>query len=483
MVKWAFASSFFIFIIFTFFAIITYHTAITLILDREQEEAEQSTFEAASHLSNATEELDKASSYHFLTGFSNGQENQRNDRYDPTNDQMIFSDIGQPELSLYVYDLAGKLVFATTDEDWSLASKKNEKPTIITKNEIKGFLLNQPVYSKETREIVGYVQGFYDLSAFFEIRQKLLLTLISLELLVLLLSALVGYLLSLHFLNPLKKIRNTMEEIQENPQADIHAPQLKTNDELADLADIFNLMLDRMRSYTEQQEQFVEDVSHELRTPVAVIEGHLSMLKRWGKDDPEVLAESIDASLQEITRMKTLVQDMLDLSRAEQVDIYYKNESSPAKEVVYQIFNNFKMLHPEFTFTIDDDLSEEKDVQIYRNHFEQILIIILDNAVKYSADRKEIHLSISTSREDLELVIQDFGEGIAAEDIKKIFHRFYRVDKARSRLKGGNGLGLSIVKKLVASYQGTIAAESSLGQGTIFRINLPLLKSTINETE
>ncbi len=297
---------------------------------------------------------------------------------------------------------------------------------------------------------------------------------IILEILFLVVSSILGYLLSAHFLKPLKTLRNTMENIQKDPQTTIHAPEPKSKDELADLSDIFNDMLDRMRSYTEQQEQFVEDVSHELRTPVAVIEGHLKMLQRWGKEDPEVLEESIEASLQEIARMKTLVQEMLDLSRAEQVDIYYKNETSSAKEIVYQVFNNFKMLYPEFMFTIDDDLNEEETVKIYRDHFEQILIIIMDNAIKYSTQRKEIHLSISRNQTELELAIQDFGEGITQENLNKIFDRFYRVDKARARDKGGNGLGLSIVKKLLDNYKGTIVAESSLGQGTVFKISLPL---------
>ncbi|MBM9833636.1 HAMP domain-containing histidine kinase, partial [Enterococcus faecalis] len=102
---------------------------------------------------------------------------------------------------------------------------------------------------------------------------------------------------------------------------------------------------------------------------------------------------------QEISRMKTLVQEMLDLSRAEQVDVHYANETTNAKEVVYQVFNNFKILYPDFVFTLDDDLYHELKLKIYRNHFEQIIIIVLDNAVKYSTDRKEVHLSISLDRQ------------------------------------------------------------------------------------
>ncbi|GBD67672.1 HAMP domain-containing histidine kinase [Tetragenococcus halophilus] len=440
--------------------------------EREQEDAEQTTYEAVSHLADANKELDRQTSYENLIEFPDINSNLEKDSQEKSS---YVSEFGQVNLSLYVYDLQEKLVFRTSQVELDLQSQNAQGPTLTRNKGQPAFLLVQPVYSKETREKIGYAQAFYNISSFYDIRNHLLLTLIVLEILFLVVSSILGYLLSAHFLKPLKTLRNTMENIQKDPQTTIHAPEPKSKDELADLSDIFNDMLDRMRSYTEQQEQFVEDVSHELRTPVAVIEGHLKMLQRWGKEDPEVLEESIEASLQEIARMKTLVQEMLDLSRAEQVDIYYKNETSSAKEVVYQVFNNFKMLYPEFMFTIDDDLNEEETVKIYRDHFEQILIIIMDNAIKYSTQRKEIHLSISRNQTELELAIQDFGEGITQENLNKIFHRFYRVDKARARDKDGNGLGLSIVKKLLDNYKGTIVAESSLGQGTVFRISLPLV--------
>ncbi|MDN6112745.1 MAG: HAMP domain-containing histidine kinase, partial [Tetragenococcus halophilus] len=462
--KWAFASSFFIFVVITAFAVITYKTAVNLMFEREQEDAEQTTYEAVSHLADANKELDRQTSYENLIELPDINSNLEKDSQEKSS---YVSEFGQVNLSLYVYDLQEKLVFRTSQVELDLQSQNAQGPTLTRNKGQPAFLLVQPVYSKETREKIGYAQAFYNISSFYDIRNHLLLTLIVLEILFLVVSSILGYLLSAHFLKPLKTLRNTMENIQKDPQTTIHAPEPKSKDELADLSDIFNDMLDRMRSYTEQQEQFVEDVSHELRTPVAVIEGHLKMLQRWGKEDPEVLEESIEASLQEIARMKTLVQEMLDLSRAEQVDIYYKNETSSAKEVVYQVFNNFKMLYPEFMFTIDDDLNEEETVKIYRDHFEQILIIIMDNAIKYSTQRKEIHLSISRNQTELELAIQDFGEGITQENLNKIFHRFYRVDKARARDKDGNGLGLSIVKKLLDNYKGTIVAESSLGQGTV----------------
>lgn len=477
-IKWAFASSFFIFVVFTIFAVSTYQSSIALFVEKERKNAEQVTYEVASRLANATNELTLVTTYRNLTNSANGESRL----YDRTSTlegilmkiDPFISELGQPELTLYVYNLEEELVFKTREKNLQLTQASVKKPSVVTIDGLTGFILVQPIYSMATGEKIGYAQTFYELTSFYAIRNRLLIILVILEIISFIVSSILGFLLSSYFLKPLKVLRDTMEEIQKNPQTDIHTPQIDTNDELADLAEIFNRMLDRMRSYTEQQEQFVEDVSHELRTPVAIIEGHLNMLNRWGKNDPEILEESLEASMQEISRMKTLVQEMLDLSRAEQVDVYYGNETTKAKEVVHQVFNNFKMLYPEFVFILDDDLPTEKVLQIYRNHFEQILIIILDNAVKYSTNRKEIHLSLSSNSKEVEIAIQDFGEGISEENLSKVFHRFYRVDKARARTKGGNGLGLSIAKQLTENYKGKIMAQSSLGQGTIFRISIPM---------
>ncbi len=114
---------------------------------------------------------------------------------------------------------------------------------------------------------------------------------------------------------------------------------------------------------------------------------------------------------------------------------------------------------------------------MYRNHVEQVLIILMDNAVKYSTSRKEIHISAANEEEGVAMAIQDFGEGISPEDRKRVFNRFYRVDKARSREKGGNGLGLAIAQQLIENYKGTIEVDSALGHGSVFRVNLPVITS------
>lgn len=266
------------------------------------------------------------------------------------------------------------------------------------------------------------------------------------------------------------------KEVDADPNSVARIKELNRDDELEELATSINKMLDRMQSYIEQQKQFVGDVSHELRTPVAVIEGHLNMLERWGKDDPQILDESIKASLQEADRMKHLIQEMLDLTRAEQIDVQYPYEVTNVNETVKRVVSDLAMVYPDFKIQLDeDDLPPDTEIQIYHGHLEQLLVILIDNGIKYSTDIKQINVSAGVTKKEVNIIVQDFGEGISQEDQEKIFNRFYRVDKARTREKGGNGLGLSIAQKLVDSYDGEISVESVEGQGSQFKLRLPRL--------
>lgn len=355
---------------------------------------------------------------------------------------------------------------------------------------VSGFYLNQTklnnrdafiggdtIVTKQDSKLLGYVQIMFRLTQYHNFVAKNNKDVFLFMVVGMLICVLLGYGFAQYFFRPIKHMVDTMNDITEDTlsQSRIVVKSTNAEDELTDLSEKINDLLDKMALYVRQQKQFVEDVSHELRTPTAIVEGHLKLLNRWGKDDPQVLDESLSASLNEITRMKTLVQEMLDLSRAEQVQMHYKNEITPIREVVEQVFHNFDMLYEDFSFFFDDDLDEERYINIYRNHLEQILVILLDNAVKYSTNRKEIHISLSETLSRVQIAIQDFGEGMSQEDQQRIFNRFYRVDKARSREKGGHGLGLSIAKELLEGYKGDISVESVLGHGTVFRIQLPFI--------
>lgn len=338
------------------------------------------------------------------------------------------------------------------------------------------LVAKQPLYNQEG-DLIGYLQGVNTLATLHATFKRIYLIIIVSIVLGLILLSIWNYWLVNYLIQPVRDMTNLADEIRHDPSSPKRVTiTTKHNDELTGLASLLNSMLDQIQTFITQQQQFVEDVSHELRTPVAIVKGHMELLNRWGKDDPKVLAESIDASLQEISRMQGLVQEMLDMTRADQVEIAFKKENTDVRQVVKAVFANYQMITPDFTFYLDDDLKKPTLVNMSRDHLEQILIILTDNAVKYSQSRQEIHFAMSKNGHFAEIAIQDFGEGLSSEDAKHVFDRFYRVDKARSRKQGGNGLGLSIAQKLVQGYGGEIWLESALGEGSIFHLKLPINK-------
>ncbi len=374
-----------------------------------------------------------------------------------------------------LFDQSNKLIYETETLGISTGNFENRMKLVETDD--GQFWIN--TYETHADKGISIIQHLTNNKRFIEFDKKLNQSFINIGLFSIAVILGLAVFLSSIFFKPLHYLNNALDMVEEESLSNMRVKQPKNNDDWSDLIIHINKLLDRIDKYVNNQKQFVEDVSHELRTPVAIVEGHLKMLNRWGKNDPEIMEESMQASLQEITRMKELVQEMLDLSRADHVDVDYRNEITEVYSTVRQIYNNFVILHPEFHFFLDiDDDGDDIFIQIYRNHFEQIFIILLDNAVKYSKDRKEIHISLSQNLNNIEIAIQDFGEGMSEQDKEKVFSRFYRVDKARSREKGGNGLGLSIAKQLVEGYKGNIRLESSLNYGSIFYIEFPILKDT-----
>ena len=391
--------------------------------------------------------------------------------------------INDQQFNVQVYGTNRKEIFRT--QSWNDGEVIGNEPKTQVKKLKNGqtiFQTSMPIISNKSRVLIGYLAITNRLDNLKQLKDELNQLALSILLISAIIAIVLGYLLSNQMTKPIKKIQEIISSISEENISTKRIKVSEKNDEFAIVSEHFNELLDKISFYIEQQKHFVEDVSHELRTPVAIVEGHLKLLNRWGKDDPEVLEESLQASLVELQRMKTLVQEMLDLSRAPQVKEQYKDATTNVTEVAKQVVHNFRVLYPEFTFTFDDDLKRDLWIPIYLNHLEQVVIILMDNAVKYSLDRKEIILSLSKGEEHVEIAVQDFGMGMTEEDRKKVFSRFYRVDKARSRERGGNGLGLSIAKELIESYDGEISVTTLLNHGSIFKIILPLTKKDKGRT-
>ncbi|WP_455490267.1 ATP-binding protein [Granulicatella sp.] len=385
--------------------------------------------------------------------------------------------INDQQFNVQVFGTNRKEIFRTQSwNDGELIGNDSKTQIKKLKNGQTIFQTSMPIISNKSRVLIGYLAITNRLDNLKQLKEELNQLALSILFVSAIIAIVLGYLLSNQMTKPIKKIQEIISSISEENISTKRIKVSEKNDEFAIVSEHFNELLDKISFYIEQQKHFVEDVSHELRTPVAIVEGHLKLLNRWGKDDPEVLEESLQASLVELQRMKTLVQEMLDLSRAPQVREQYKDATTNVTEVAKQVVHNFRVLYPEFIFTFDDDLKHDLWIPIYLNHLEQVVIILMDNAVKYSLDRKEIILSLSKGEEHVEIAVQDFGMGMTEEDRRKVFSRFYRVDKARSRERGGNGLGLSIAKELIESYDGEISVTTLLNHGSIFKITLPLTK-------
>jgi two-component system sensor histidine kinase ArlS len=174
--------------------------------------------------------------------------------------------------------------------------------------------------------------------------------------------------------------------------------------------------------------------------------------------------------------LKKLSQELLTLSRVEAL-----TQPQPLPELIdpirsiRQLTDDFAVLHPGFAFNTDYEAPSDVLISMNEDHWKQILIIILDNAVKYSGDKRVIRLRVTVTPERLfQLKVTDYGIGIPEEEVSRVFDRFYRVDKARSRTLGGSGLGLSIAKRMVEGYQGAISIASKENHGTVVTITLPL---------
>ncbi|WP_155286740.1 sensor histidine kinase [Lacticaseibacillus zhaodongensis] len=477
--RWAATVGFGIFLTFLVFAIIIYGVMRQTLVTQEKNTVTDTVNAVRARLTPVAENLTVSAVRPLLdTSISQGEDmylpNQRRSNISIFSDTTI-QKMSRADFNVSVYDRSGKLLFNSRPNP--LKFQRSERLAVKSERNTKfdGIVGRAAVISDGTGRRIGYVQVADGMTAFHHTMDTITDTIYMISIAALLISAMVGFWLANRFLRPIKRITTTIDAINGEPESDARIEQIASNDELSHLISEFNAMLDRMQRYIDQQTDFVGDVSHELRTPVAVLEGHLQLLNRWGKDDPEVLDESLKASLQEVARMKSLIQEMLDLTRADQVDTQFANAVTDAQPVIAQVVDDMQMIHPDFAITLEDDLKGKNWVQIYRNHLEQVMIILVDNAVKYSKQRKEVHVSVATSHNELDIAVQDFGEGISPENVARVFNRFYRVDKARSREKGGNGLGLAIAKQLIDGYGGSLSLDSVVGSGSVFRIALPLL--------
>ena len=225
------------------------------------------------------------------------------------------------------------------------------------------------------------------------------------------------------------------------------------------------------------RKDFVANVSHELKTPVTSIKGFSETLLYGAYKNEETLLSFLEIIHKESNRLQMLINDLLDLSKVEQVGFEISLQKVKLNNVLNRSIEMTTHLVEEKNMDIAATIDDSVEVLGDPNRIMQIMMNLLGNAINYSTENTTVHISIYKNEKYGIFQIEDQGIGISKEEINRIFERFYRVDRARSRNSGGTGLGLAIVKHLVEAHHGLIKVESEVGKGTSFTVSIPLVKS------
>ncbi|OAA90389.1 sensor histidine kinase [Clostridium ljungdahlii] len=281
----------------------------------------------------------------------------------------------------------------------------------------------------------------------------------------------IGSKASKKFLSPVYTMADTVKKISID-DLDKRLDIKGSKNELKDLAKTFNDMMDRIQSSIEKQNQFVSDASHELRTPISVIQGYANMLDRWGKDDKDVLEESIDAIKSESKSMKDLIEKLLFLARGDKNTQKVEKENFMMNELIDEIVKETKLI--DDVHKIENDHNDEFSINADKKLIKEAIRIFIDNSIKYTEKGESIKIDSYKKEKEAIITIADNGTGISKEDLPHIFDRFYRADKSRTKSSGGTGLGLSISKWIIDKHNGKIHVWSEIGIGTIIKVTLPI---------
>lgn len=274
---------------------------------------------------------------------------------------------------------------------------------------------------------------------------------------------------------PLKQMSQVASAVSAD---DLSGAKLQLNQapqEVLGLAEAFNEMLFRLSGAWEQQRQFVGNVSHELRTPLTVVVGYLQSLLRRSVNLSAYQQQALETAAAETERTIRMLQDLLDLARADSGHLHFRCVPIVLNTLVTEVAEmSQKVSNRQINV-----LATAEDVVTCadQDRLQQVLINLVDNAIKYSGPEDPVDLILEKNSQSAIIHIRDYGIGIALPYQKRIFERFYRVDESMTRSRDGTGLGLAIAKSLIEGMDGRITLRSKLGEGTTFTITLPLWQS------
>jgi signal transduction histidine kinase len=281
---------------------------------------------------------------------------------------------------------------------------------------------------------------------------------------VVLTSFLLAWLATGQVLSPLRKLTHTAQAIVSESDLNHRIPKVASGGELADLADVFNRMMDRIQAAFDSQRNFINDAGHELRTPITIIQGHLELMG----DDPDEQKETMLLVSDELERMNRFVNDLILLAKAERKD-FLQIETIELASLINEVYAKVSDLNRRKWHVVN---RSEGIITGDRQRLIAALLNLINNAIQHSQTDDLIELGAVMNPTEVRLWVRDTGTGISPEDQRRIFDRFARAANSYRRSEGV-GLGLAIVKAIVEAHRGEIELNSQVGVGSTFTLVLP----------
>jgi signal transduction histidine kinase len=321
--------------------------------------------------------------------------------------------------------------------------------------------LTYPIYLKE--RFRGVFVVVHITTGEQEEVQNMVVVITNIMLWVVVIASLIAWLTAGRILKPLQSLTKAARNISESDLT--QRIVTKGNGEVMELANTFNDMMERLeRSFTNQR-QFTNDIGHELRTPITIIRGHLELMG----DDPQERYEAIALVIDELDRMASLVNDLILLAKSEQ-PAFLRLEWISLNLLMSELYAKAQAIAPR-----QWQLDVVEDGQIYcdRHRITQAMMNLVLNATQHTHPSDQIILGAAITDKEVQIWVQDMGEGIASEDQPHIFKRFSRGNNHQIRMSDGSGLGLAIAQSIAHAHGGTIKLQSNLGTGSTFTVVLP----------
>lgn len=343
------------------------------------------------------------------------------------------------------------------------------QPALVRQGDTLLRVLTSPIVANSDgrSEIVGYLQVARLLDNYESFNRLIVLAML-IGMAAATASLFLAVWLTPSLFKPLDDIAAVAGQITRADDLSRRVPDTGRTDEIGILARALNQTLERLELLFRTQQRLMADVSHELRTPLTAMRGNLDLMQHMGEGDPE----SLKILQEEVDRMTRLVGDLLLLARADSGGLPMEKKPVELDGVFFDVYRQAKLLNRPVTLTI----AEVDQALVFGDpdRLKQLLLNLVENAVKYTPDGGKVMLRLSRDELWTYFSVEDTGIGIPEKDIPHVFDRFYRVDKARTRVQGGSGLGLSIARWIARAHGGDIQVESEVDVGTTFTVRLPV---------